>query len=93
MKRNKKKVTLLTMMTISLICMFYTFTTTTNHIDRSLVLSSVEALTADEGGGGDILYCYCALMSDSNCAVNNNGSSKCASGVNVKCWEYNNNCN
>ncbi|GAA6368984.1 MAG: hypothetical protein IJ340_10240 [Odoribacter sp.] len=90
---NKKRTVLLATMFMSLMCMYYTFTKTTDHVNGALLLSGVEALTAGETGGGDILYCYCALMSDASCAVNNNGSSKCASGVNVKCWEYNNNCN
>jgi hypothetical protein len=54
-------------------------------------LANIEALASEEDGTS--LSCYCALMSDSSCAVNNNGSSLCASGVNVKCWEYNRNCN
>ena len=90
---NKKRTVLLATMFMSLMCMYYTFTKTTDHVNGALLLSGVEALTAGETGGGDILYCYCALMSDASCAVNNNGSSTCASGVNVKCWEYNNNCN
>lgn len=57
-----------------------------------ILLDDIEALT-QEGGSGETLNCYCALMSDQSCAVNNNGSSKCATGPNVKCWEYNNNCN
>ncbi len=92
MKTNKKRIALITMIVISLTCMYSVFTNTVNRVDGSLFLSDVEALTAGESGG-DILYCYCALMSDSNCAVNNNGASKCASGVNVRCWEFNNNCN
>ncbi len=87
-----KRITLIIVMVASLICMFYTFAKTNSDVNAALFLSDVEALTAHESGG-DILYCYCALMSDANCATNNNGSSKCASGVNVKCWEYNNNCN
>ncbi|MDE6450988.1 MAG: hypothetical protein K2L23_01615 [Odoribacter sp.] len=90
--KNKKRTVLLATMFMSLMCMYYTFIKTTDHIDSALLLSGVEALTEGEVGG-DILYCYCALTSDANCAVNNNGFSKCASGVNVKCWEYNNNCN
>lgn len=57
-----------------------------------ILLEDVEALTK-ESGSGEIINCYCALMSDQSCAVNNNGSSKCVSGVKAKCWEYNNNCN
>ncbi len=63
-----------------------------------LFQNEIEALTREIGDGtiGDgtvILRCYCALLSDHSCAVNNNGSSVCASGVNVTCWSYNNNCN
>ena len=81
MKTNKKRIALITMIVISLTCMYSVFTNTVNRVDGSLFLSDVEALTAGESGG-DILY-----------AVNNNGASKCASGVNVRCWEFNNNCN
>ena len=56
------------------------------------MLADVEALANGEEGGAN-LTCYCALMSDQNCAVNNNGSSVCAGGENIKCWEYNRNCN
>jgi hypothetical protein len=60
-----------------------------------LALANVEALASGEtsGGGGAYLTCYCSLMSDQNCAVNNNGSSVCAGGENIRCWEYNRNCN
>lgn len=54
--------------------------------------SNIEAL-ANGGESTGYIRCYCALMSDNNCAVNNNGSSVCASGDNVKCWEYDGNCN
>ena len=93
MKKNKKRLFLLVVMAISFVGMLHTFSDSSKNWDTSLFLSDVEALTAGESGGGDILYCFCALMSDNSCAVNNNGSSKCASGVNVQCWKYNNNCN
>lgn len=92
MKTNKKRFILLGVMLASFIGMCYTFSDSDNEFNDALFLSGVEALTAGESGGV-ILYCYCAWMSDHNCAVNNNGSSVCASGVNVECWKYNNNCN
>ena len=56
---NKKRTVLLATMFMSLMCMYYTFTKTTDHVNGALLLSGVEALTAGEG---DILYCYCALI-------------------------------
>ena len=56
-----------------------------------LLIAHVEGISRGEGGPN--LTCYCALMSDQNCAVNNNGSSVCAGGTNAHCWEYNQNCN
>jgi hypothetical protein len=56
-----------------------------------LLIAHVEGIS--QGEGGPNLTCYCALMSDQNCAVNNNGSSVCAGGQNAHCWEYNQNCN
>ena len=64
-----------------------------------LTLADLEVMAIDpdkdmDGGEeGEYITCYCALMSSSSCAVNNNGRNKCAGGVNVKCWEYNRNCN
>ncbi|SHE31908.1 hypothetical protein SAMN05444349_101143 [Bacteroides faecichinchillae] len=58
---------------------------------RDVVLNQLDALANDETG--DHITCYCALASDNNCAANNNGSSKCAGGTNIKCWEYDRNCN
>lgn len=58
-----------------------------------VLLDDIEALAEQESGSTENLNCYCVLLSDQSCAVNNNGSSKCATGPNVKCWEYNNNCN
>lgn len=54
---------------------------------NELFRNDVEALTWETGDGdiGVIIRCYCALLSDHSCAVNNNGSSVCASGVNVTC--------
>lgn len=73
------------------------FTTTSRNIIQSLDSIVVEALANSEiddpGMGGAYLKCYCALMSDNSCAVNNNGSSVCAGGYNVKCWDYDRNCN
>jgi hypothetical protein len=63
-----------------------------DNLLSDISLANVEAL-AQEGGGGAYLTCYCALMSDANCAVNNNGSSVCAGGENIQCWNYNRNCN
>lgn len=67
-----------------------------SHQDQTIQfefgMDAIEALASGEDEG-DHLTCYCALMSDNNCAVNNNGSSKCASGNNVRCWEYDRNCN
>lgn len=57
-----------------------------------LDLAGIEAI-ADSEPSGTYLTCYCALTSDQNCAVNNMGSSVCAGGNNVHCWDYNRNCN
>ena len=56
-------------------------------------LSLVDSFASTERALVPVLTCYCALMSDQSCAVNNNGSSVCAGGENAKCWEYNRNCN
>ena len=56
-------------------------------------LTTIESLAGTERAVVPTLTCYCALMSDQSCAVNNNGSSVCAGGENVKCWEYDRNCN
>ena len=56
-------------------------------------MTTFESLAGTERALVPNLTCYCALMSDQSCAVNNNGSSVCAGGENVKCWEYNRNCN
>lgn len=64
-----------------------------NKAITDIILNSLEALADDESSSGEHITCYCALASDANCAVNNNGSSKCAGGTNIKCWEYNRNCN
>lgn len=62
-----------------------------NDTAKYFGISDIEALA--RGESEEYLKCYCALLTDSNCAVNNNGSSVCAGGNNVKCWEYNRNCN
>ncbi len=58
-----------------------------------MLMANLEALTSGDEGGGAYIKCYCALMSDANCAVNNNGSSVCAGGENIECWNYDRNCN
>lgn len=69
----------------------------TGGVIQSLESITIEALANlegdDPGMGAPYLKCYCALMSDNSCAVNNNGSSVCAGGYNVKCWDYDRNCN
>lgn len=73
------------------------FTLNGNNVIQSLESITIEALANlegdDSGMGAPYLKCYCALMSDNSCAVNNNGSSVCAGGYNVKCWDYDRNCN
>lgn len=90
---KKIRISFLTILLVSLGFMAYSLDKANNYSNDDLLLSEVEALAEQGESGADILYCYCALMSDSNCAVNNHGSSKCTSGANVKCCEYNNNCN
>jgi hypothetical protein len=51
-----------------------------------------EALADGEPSTID-LTCYCALLTDSSCAVNNHSFYACAGGVNVMCANYNSNCN
>lgn len=57
-----------------------------------VVNSEIEALTCEEPG--QTITCYCAVLEDESCAVNNHTKYVCASGKNtVKCWEYGRNCN
>lgn len=81
---------------ISIVSMalYFGFTSQNNVNKQELLLNEIEALTNnDNGAAAAYITCYCALMSDSNCAVNNNGSNVCAGGPNIKCWDYNRNCN
>lgn len=56
-----------------------------------VVNSEIEALTCEEPG--ETITCYCALLTDESCAVNNHSKYVCASSKNnVKCWEYDGNC-
>ena len=56
-----------------------------------VVNSEIEALTSEEPG--ETITCYCALLTDESCAVNNHSKYVCASSKNnVKCWEYDGNC-
>jgi hypothetical protein len=92
---NRKMISLAVVITAVMMVSGFNISRSMNNSTpvSDMTLENVEALAQNEDPGQVILKCYCALMSDASCAVNNNRSSVCASGVNVKCREYNNNCN
>lgn len=54
-------------------------------------LAEAESLAPTEESDVDKLTCHCSLLYSKNCAVDNWGA-ECASGKNVHCWSYKNNC-
>lgn len=57
----------------------------------SIIEEDVESLSSGENDDVDKLECSCSLKNSQSCAVDNWGS-ECASGKNVECWRYNQNC-
>lgn len=74
---------------VTLVCAVCSFTRYKSSSVSTILMPNVEAMSNTESGAS-ILTCRCSWRND-DCAVNNNGDT-CATGYNVKCWEYDENC-
>lgn len=85
----QKKILLLCSLIAIVFSMAVTVATSSNNsLKESLI--PTEALA--QGESGIMLVCKCSRITKQNCATNNWGAN-CAGGVNIRCWDYNLNCN
>lgn len=92
MNKVTKKIGLFATFVATMACTIGSFANYKSSSSYALLNSDIEALSNPESGqGGTSLTCHCSLINDESCAVDNWGRT-CATGVNVKCWEYDNNC-
>ena len=93
MNKVTKKIGLFATFVATMACTISSFANYKSSGSYALLSSDVEALSNTESGqGGTSLKCYCSVKEE-NCAVNNWGDDIRASGVNVKCWDFHENCN
>ena len=85
----RKKILLLCSLSAIVISLAITVVTSSNNSFKECLVPT-EVLA--QGESGIMLICKCSKTTKQNCATNNWGT-ECAGGMNVRCWDYNLNCN
>lgn len=85
----RKQILLLCSLSAIVISLAITVVTSSN---KSLKECLIPTEVLAQGESGIMLVCRCSKTTNQNCATNNWGDP-CAGGENVRCWDYNLNCN